>query len=226
MRIPRSPAHSNLALLLGALLGVGLVFGWAGPAHAQDADGQSTESQPSASQENTGPVPLISVIPGPAVPPGGPPPSTGEKPPLPDLYSQPVGPFTMYMDVIATGPSAYGLFTAPGCVLDGVFKRGMKLVWRFEVYDMATGRRVTDRDGATVSISLPDGSQIPARFDQRAPPGEAAPDSPWTWVAVWNIPPDYPLGPVEYAVNVSTSDGRSAALRPATWGSVYPQIVD
>jgi len=132
----------------------------------------------------------------------------------------------MYMDVIATGPSEYGLFTSPGCILDGVFKRGMKLVWRFEIYDMQTGLRVTDRDGSQAWITLPDGSVAQARFDTRGAPGNVAPDAPWTWVAVWNIPPDYPLGPVPYTVNVQTADGRTGAMQPVTWGSIYPMVVD
>ncbi len=102
----------------------------------------------------------------------------------------------------------------------------MKLVWRFEIYDMATGLRLTDREGAQVAIRLPDGTAIPARFDQRGEPGRVAPDAPWTWVAAWNIPLDTPLGPVGYTVEVSAPDGRSAALSPAAMGSTFPRIVD
>jgi hypothetical protein len=133
----------------------------------------------------------------------------------------------MYMEVlVGGGPSTYGLFAAPGCVLDGVFKRGMKLVWRFEVYDMASGLRVTDREGAQVAIMLPDGTTMPARFEQRGEPGRVAPDAPWTWVAAWNIPLDQTLGPVDYAVVVTTPDGRSGTLQPSTMGSSFPQIID
>jgi hypothetical protein len=172
----------------------------------------------------TEPTPLITVRPGPAVPPG--PPPEMALPPIPASYSQPIGDFTMYMDVIATGPSTYGLFAAPGCVLDGVFKRGMKLVWRFELYDMSTRTRLTSQDNATVSVTLPDGTIMPAMFLPRGEPGELPPDAPWTWVAVWNIPPDYPLGPVAYTVNVTTADGRTGALTPISWGSFYPMVVD
>jgi hypothetical protein len=168
--------------------------------------------------------PLITVRQGPVLPPAAEPPVPAELVPLPALYSEPVGPFTMYMEVIASGPGETGLFTSPGCILDGVFKRGMKLVWRFEVYDMANGLRVTDRDGSQAQITLPDGDVIPARFDQRGG-AAAAPDSPWTWVAVWYIPEDYPLGPVDYNVTVTTPDGRTSTMQPAM-GVRYPQIVD
>jgi hypothetical protein len=132
----------------------------------------------------------------------------------------------MYMEVLtAGGPSAAGLVASPGCVLDGVYKRGMKLIWRFEVYDQASGMRVTDRDGSYAEMLLPDGSVIPAEFHWRGGPN-APPDAPWTWVAAWDIPVDYPLGTVDYAVTVTTPDGRTGTLRPSRLGSAAPQIVD
>jgi len=205
-----------------------MTIGLVGPASAaQDEEMQPTGETPGPQQQ--GPQPLIQVITLPAVPAGGPPPAppTGAPAPLPAQYAQPVGPFTMYMEVIASGPSDTGLVTAPGCILDGVFKRGMKLVWRFEVYDMATGVRVTDREGAQVMMNLPDGTSIPARFDQRGggPSGGPPPDAPWTWVATWMIPTDYPLGPVDYSVTVTTPDGRTGTIQPSTMGSRYPQVI-
>jgi hypothetical protein len=207
---------------LGVALSFALCLGWAGPAGAQEMD----QEQPVPAHGVTEPVPLITVRPGPALP-DVPPEAPPELPPLPARYAQPVGPFSMYMEVlVGAGPSTYGLFAAPGCVLDGVFKRGMKLVWRFEVYDMATGLRVTDREGAQVAIMMPDGSAIPARFVPRGEPGRVAPDSPWTWVATWTIPLDQSLGPVDYAVVVTTPDGRTGTLQPSAMGSMSPQIVD
>jgi hypothetical protein len=40
----------------------------------------------------------------------------------------------------------YGLPASLGCVQQNVFKRGMKMVFRIEFYDMATGKRVTPQD--------------------------------------------------------------------------------
>ena len=223
MKQSRTLARVSLALA-GVLLSGTLMFGWTG-ASAQEMDDQEITPPRSDISEAT---PLITVRPGPAVPErGGPPPAAGPMPELPAMYSQPVGPFTMIVDVIATGPSSYGLFTSPGCILDGVFKRGMKLVWRFEVYDMATGVRVNDREGAQVMMNLPDGTSIPARFDQRGggPSGGPPPDAPWTWVATWNIPTDYPLGPVDYSVTVTTPDGRTGTIQPSSMGSRYPQVI-
>jgi hypothetical protein len=210
---PRSLVRKAITIALAAVIG-GVSLLSATPAGAQEME-QPAEPQP-----------LITVRQGPAVPPGGPPPDM-QLPPIPARYSEPAGPFTMYMEaIIGAGPSAYGLFAAPGCTVSGVFKRGMKLVWRFELYDMATGLRLTDQQGAQATISLPDGTTTPAMFAPRGEPGTIAPDSPWTWVAVWHIPTDYPLGPVGYTVNVTTTDGRTGALNPIAWGSPFPMIVD
>ena len=35
------------------------------------------------------------------------------------------------------------------------------------------------------------------------------PDAPWMWAAGWDIPPDYPLGALDYSIVVTTKDGRT-----------------
>jgi hypothetical protein len=195
-------------VIVSALLGVSLALGGSTVSRAQD--------------DGDGGLITVRQVPPPA--PTGSAPRTERA--LPAEYAQPVGPFTMYMEVVTAGaPSPYGLVASPSCVLNGVYKRGMKLIWRFEVYDQQTGLRVTDRDGASVEMLLPDGSTIPAEFLWRGGPN-APPDAPWTWVAAWDIPLDYPLGPVDYAVLVTTPDGRTGTLRPSRLGSIAPQVVD
>ena len=223
MQISRAISRRAVHAGLGLLLSGALCLGWAGPASAQESD----DAPPVPAHGVTEPVPLITVRPGPILPELPPEIPSGQLPPLPASFGERVGPFTMNMEVlVGGGPSTYGLFAAPGCVLDGVFKRGMKLVWRFEIYDMDSGMRLTDRQGAQVGIQLPDGTFIPARFEQRGEPGRVAPDAPWTWVAAWNIPLDTPLGPVDYRVVVTTPDGRNAGLLPSAMGSRFPLIVD
>jgi hypothetical protein len=205
-RTPSAPKYGRMALSL--LLAFGFTWGAVADANAQSDD----------------PTGLITVRQVPPPAPAAPAPRAERA--LPDQYLQPVGPFTMYMEVVTAGaPSPAGLVASPSCVLNGVYKRGMKLIWRFEVYDQETGLRVTDRDGAEVDMLLPDGSVIPAEFLWRGGPN-APPDAPWTWVAAWDVPLDYPLGPVDYAVIVRTTDGRTGTLRPSRLGSIAPQIVD
>lgn len=159
---------------------------------------------------------LVGVHPAPAVPPAGPPPA-GALPPVPDRYKEPLGPFTMSMEVLASAsPSQFGQLASPGCVSDSVYKRGMKVVFRFELYDMDNKVRLTSADGATAQVTLPDGTVLPAVFLPRGDPSAPIGDAPWTWVTTWQVPTDYALGPVMYKVDVNTPDGRSASLEPSS----------
>src|SRR5688572_19542289 len=115
----------TLQVSLAVLLSFAVGLGWASPAAAQDAEEEPGVSAPQSGI--TGPTPLITVRPGPAAPSGPPPGPPAELMPLPASFAEPVGPFTMLMEiVVAGGPSEYGLFAAPGCVPLGIFKRGMK----------------------------------------------------------------------------------------------------
>lgn len=192
--------------LIAAALGAGTVS--AAPANSA----LEQPAPPDASQD--GSQTLISVGPAPAVPAGGAPEGL---PPVPARFSDPLGPFTMAMEVVASAsPSQFGLLASPGCVSDSVFKRGMKLVYRFELYDMDNKVRVTSADGSTAQVNLPDGTAVPAYFLPRGAPGSQVDTAPWMWTAVWHIPTDYALGPVLYNVGVSTGDGRTATLDPTS----------
>jgi hypothetical protein len=197
---------AGVALLLAAV--------GAGPASAAPTDGIEVQQPvPPAGPDQGALQTLIGVRPVPAAPPGGPPP--GGLPPVPDRFAEPIGPFAMHMEVLASaGPSQAGLIASPGCATDSVYKRGMKLVFRFEVYDMDNKVRVTSADGSTAEVQLPDGTTLPAVFLPRAGPGDDPSKAPWTWVTVWQIPTDYPLGPVVYSVAVATPDGRADSLTP------------
>ena len=82
----------------------------------------------------------------------------------------------------------------------------MRMVVRFEILDTKTGKRVTDKDGATIKLVLPHGQEIPARWTIRG--GAAAmPDSAWMWDTSWDIPPDYPIA--INAVSGYSGGGRS-----------------
>src|SRR6266702_2338362 len=68
-----------------------------------------------------------------------PPPAAGGPRPTfttPASYYEPVGPFFFYVDTLtSTGPSKYGFTPTQPCIQTGVFKRGMRMVVRFEVLD-------------------------------------------------------------------------------------------
>src|SRR5262250_1203327 len=150
--------------------------------------------------------------PAPPPAPGGTP---GQKLTTPASYYEPVGPFFCYVETLTanTTPNKYGFAPTVACIQSGVFKRGMKIVVRFEVLDTKTGKRVTDRDGANIKMILPHGEEVIARWTIRGS-AAALPDSAWMWDTTWDIPPDYPLGTLDYKIMVTTKDGRTATFTP------------
>ena len=148
----------------------------------------------------------------PPPPPAGPPPRSPHT--TPPSYYEPVGPFFFYVETLTSiGPSRYGFTPTAPCIQSGVFKRGMRLVVRFEILDTSTGKRVTDKDGATIKLILPHGEEIPGRWTIRGS-AAAMPDSAWMWDTSWDIPLDYPVGSFDYRISVATKDGRKATFTP------------
>jgi hypothetical protein len=89
----------------------------------------------------------------------------------------------------------------------------MRIVFRFEVLDTSTGKRVTDKDGATIRVRLPHGEDVAARWAIRGSVN-ALPHSAWMWDASWDIPPDYPVGSLDYRIEVSLKDARKGTFTP------------
>lgn len=141
---------------------------------------------------------------------------------MPAQYDQSAGPFTlnvMTLTASAVGPT--GLVSVPGCAQDTNYKRGMRVVWRFQVFDMDHGKQVTPTDSPNVQIRVQNVDPIQASFT----PIGGQPSNPWTWVAAWTVPDTYPLGLVPYTIVVATPDGRLANIAPASYGNNAPQIV-
>ncbi|MDP2743914.1 MAG: hypothetical protein Q8P00_02465 [Dehalococcoidia bacterium] len=126
--------------------------------------------------------------------------------------------FFIYAETLtADRPSVYGFIAPRGCTPSGVFKRGERIVWRFEILDVATGKIVTSAEAASVKLRLPYGVEPPADFKQR---GEGrVPDAPWTWDVCWDVPLDYPMGVLDYTILITLKDGRTGTWKP-------PALVD
>lgn len=175
-----------------------------------------TEAQKEAAEQpkaaSDGVTTLIGVKPEPTRAPAPPPtplPAGATPPPKPtpppSVYET-VGPYHVYVEVLATTtPSKFGLASTVACTPSSVFKRGQKMVWRFEVIDTATGKRVTDKDEAALKVLLPHGEDITARWSARG--GGRVPGAPWMWSAAWDIPLDYPIGGVDYAITITKGGG-------------------
>ncbi|MDO8531375.1 MAG: hypothetical protein Q7T26_04290 [Dehalococcoidia bacterium] len=171
--------------------------------------------------KSAGPAGVTVLIGAKKVPQPPPPPTPTPLPPgvaapprpvTPASYSQPVGPYYFHVEALATQrPSQFDIASTVNCLPTSVFKRGQRIVWRFEAIDLATDKRVTDLDGATVKMRLPHGEEITARWSQRA--GGRVPDAPWMWNAFWDIPLNYPLGGLDYSITVTSKDGKTTG----TW---------
>jgi hypothetical protein len=160
-------------------------------------------------------------------PPPAPPPAGAPAPPPPPQpgaeYFERAGEFAFYVEPLtASGVSEFGYQYEAGCVLNNNFKRGSKMVWRVEVIDLATGQRVMP-DDAELHVALPHGEDRNMRFGQRG--GGRVEGAPFMWVTSWNIPPDYPVGSLDFAVVVNHNDGRSQTWRMPYSGTQL-QIID
>lgn len=129
------------------------------------------------------------------------------------LGKEPAGPFFCYVETLtADRPSIYGYLAPVGCQPSGSFGRGERIVFRFMVLDASTGKYVTPEEAAGASVRLPFAGDMSADYKQRGE-GRVA-DAPWTWDYCWDVPLDYPLGTLDYAIVVTLKDGRSGEWKP------------
>jgi hypothetical protein len=180
--------------------------------------GMQSDRDKAAQQVTAGGSGVTTLIGAQKLPPAPPPAPSATPPPkrtTPASYYEPVGPFFFYVETLTANemPNKYGFAPTVACIQSGVFKRGMKMVVRFEVLDTKTGKRVTDRDGANIKMILPHGEEVIARWTIRGSVA-ALPDSAWMWDTSWDIPPDYPVGSLDYRIVVTTKDGRTGTFTP------------
>jgi hypothetical protein len=165
-------------------------------------------------------IAAVKTTPAPPAPtptPGGPPPPPRAT--APASYYDKVGPYFIYAETLATtSASKYNVASNIACTPSGVFARGQKIVFRYDIVDMATGKRLTDKDTDTVvKIVLPNGDEAAGGFSQRG--GGQVPDAPFMFSSNWAIPPDFPLGIVDYKITI-TKGGQTFTWRPPFLSSV------
>jgi hypothetical protein len=130
-----------------------------------------------------------------------------------------VFPFTFYVETL-TGHQVTDVVQYPSCVPNTQFRRGAHLVWRFEVFDTKTGKRVTSLDNPDIKVVMPNGKEVTARFSKRGGVG------PWMWAAGFTVPKDFPLGYFDYQIVVKSQDGRSATFDQDTVAIVTTTGID
>jgi len=134
----------------------------------------------------------------------------------PPSYYEKVGPYFIYVETIATTTaSKYNVASTLACTPSGVFARGQRIVFRYDIIDTATGKRLTDKDtaaGTVVKVVGPDGGESVGRFSQRG--GGQVPDAPFMFSGSWDVPLDFPLGAVDYKIVITPKDGQSFTWKP------------
>ncbi len=220
MRRKTSVKLAAWAGLLGAALALGACS--SGPSQADydavkkqlaDAQTQNASLQTQLQAEknkSANQVVILGAVPN-APPPANPPSAPPPAPPVPDAVKAPVA-FSFYVDTVTSAPGESQFHVDPtvACAQTNIFKRGMRITWRFMATDDSTGKRITSDDVDSAVVRLATGQEIKASFEPAGPPN--VPDS-WFWHAAWDIPMDYPLGTLNYTIEIKTKSGQTATFK-------------
>jgi len=140
-------------------------------------------------------------------------------PPPPPLVAPDVK--ALFLDVNTTtagqGESKYNVDADKLCATTSVFRRGMHIVWLMEAYEASTGKELQTPDVKTAVLKLPNGDTANFRYGRHG----ATADSPWFWSAAWDVPPDYPLGVLDYEVTVTSVADKQGSFK--VWGAHAPE---
>ncbi|MDP2743911.1 MAG: hypothetical protein Q8P00_02450 [Dehalococcoidia bacterium] len=141
-----------------------------------------------------------------------PPPAPGTPVPPPPVppAAQKV-PLFFYVDTVTAGAgeSKFNVDASRLCSISGAFKRGMHIVWRMSVVDTASQMVLQKTEVKSAVLNLPNGETKNFNFGRHG----ATETSPWFWTAAWDVPPDYPLGVLDFSVTVTTNDGKTGTFK-------------
>ena len=139
-------------------------------------------------------------------------------PPPPPLVAAEVK--SLFLDVntvtAGKGESKYNVDADKLCASTSVFKRGMHIVWLMEAYEASTGKELQTADVKTAVLKLPNGDTANFRYGRHG----ATEDSPWFWSAAWDVPPDFPLGVLDFEVTVTSASDKQGTFK--VWGAHNP----
>ncbi len=94
------------------------------------------------------------------------------------------------------GESKYGKAAPAPCAQTNFFARGERVVWHIAAVDGKKGSVILPEDVQSSKLKIPGTSDIDITFVKHG----KTPESPMTWNAAWDVPPDYPLGVVPFEV--------------------------
>lgn len=82
------------------------------------------------------------------------------------------------------------------CTITDQYKRGDYVIFRIQIIDPTTGNQLTNKDISGVSVMLPNGTSVAAKY------GTHEDSTQEFWVAKWRVPSNYPTGRVDFKVEV------------------------
>lgn len=131
--------------------------------------------------------------------------SPGQPPPIPTPKDVTPNPWPgkkaqglfFYVETVTASPgeSVWGGAANERCTQTNFFARKERAVWHMAAVDTKTGKVVTNADVAYAYLKVPGMQNIPVTY---VPHGKDPATAPWTWTARWDIPPDYPVGIVNF----------------------------
>ena len=138
-----------------------------------------------------------------------------QAPPPPQPLAPEVKALFLDVKTVTAGPgeSQFKVDADKYCAVSSTFKRGMHVVWLMEAYDAATGKELQTADVKEAVLKLPTGESANFRYGRHG----ATEDSPWFWSTAWDVPMNYPLGVLDYTVEVTTVVGKKDTYK--VWGA-------
>lgn len=122
-------------------------------------------------------------------------------------------------DSLSGGPFRVTADTAAAntCVPKNVYTPGEPIVFRAEIADAATGKRLTGDEikarGITAVIALKDGSSVKLDYGEH-PPFPGVPQKDLYWSGIFPVRADHPTGTLPWTLTVSDSQGRTTTFKP------------
>ena len=84
------------------------------------------------------------------------------------------------------------------------FPRGATVTFRAFATETKTGNLVKPADLKYFNVMIPGQKAVKLSYKE---PAKAKPPAPWPWTATWTIPADFPLGVVNFKVNLKSKSG-------------------
>lgn len=97
--------------------------------------------------------------------------------------------------------SVWGAWANTACTRTNFFPRRERIVWHITMVDAKTGKVIEAADVKYAYLKIPGLPNLKLKY---GPHGKDPLVAPWNWYYGWDVPPDYPLGLVDYQIVVKT----------------------